>query len=937
MKLTITLLTFCLLLTFSAFAQNSYSVKGSVIDTTTTAKLANTSVSVLNAKDSTLVKYTRVNTAGTFSIGSLHKGVFILLVTYPDYADYVERFILDSATTTHDFGKVNMLLKAKLLADVIIKGTRAAIKIKGDTTEFDPRAFKIQPNATVEDLLKQLPGIQVDKDGKITAQGQSVPKVLVDGEEFFGDDPTLVTKNLRADMVDKVQLFDKKSDQATFTGIDDGQKTKTINIQLKADKKNGYFGKAEAGGGTDGVYQGSVLYNRFKAKSKFSAYGITGNNGKVGLGWEDSQKYTGGSNNVQFGDDGGMMIFFGGDGNDGLDSVGGQYNGQGIPLARTGGVHFDTKWNKDNESLNANYKIGSLAVDGTENTLSQNNTPDQSLNSTLGRKFHNYMFRQKLDGTYNIKIDTTANLKLMMDGTLKNSNTVSDNNSETDISGIKANTNGRNVVNNTDGKIFNASAFYTKKLKKKGRTFSLNISEALNQSNAHGYLKSTAQFFNNDGTVANTEVIDQLKTGKTNSSVLTANATYTEPLTKDFSLIFNYAFGYNHGISDLRSFNQSAPNVYNVQVDSLSNSYRLNELSNQVGAIFNYKTKKGTLNFGTKISNVNFNQMDEFTNVPFKRNFVNWNPQASFQYRFSQSQFIYLSYRGNTTQPSISQIQPIANNNDNLNIITGNPDLKPSFGNNFNFYYNSYKVITGQAIGVNGGYSFTSNPIVSNVTTIFTDTIRGKTVSKYVNLSNRTPHNYYFSTYFDKKVEKLDVNVGFNLRVNSSTSYSISNDALNKTIYNTYSGEINISKYKEKKYEFRISAGPNYTVSNSSLLTNINNNGRGFRTNGYLNVYLPAKFQIGSDVDYEFTAKTQTFNQDLKRTLVNANITKTFFKNDDLKLTLWANDIFNQNLGFNRTVNGNFIQQDSFTTIKRYLMFTVTWNFNSMAAIAPKK
>ncbi|MES2111270.1 MAG: carboxypeptidase regulatory-like domain-containing protein [Bacteroidota bacterium] len=232
MKFTILLVTACLLSSISAFAQNPYAVKGSVIDTTSNTKLTNATASVLNAKDSTLVRFTRVNSAGTFTLGNLKKGKFILLVTYPEYADYVENFTLDSVKTTRDFGKVSMLLKAKLLADVVIKGTRAAIKIKGDTTEFDPRAFKIQPNATVEDLLKQLPGIQVDKDGKITAQGQTVPKVLVDGEEFFGDDPTLVTKNLRADMVDKVQLYDKKSDQF-LTGFSGGAFSERISVDQR--------------------------------------------------------------------------------------------------------------------------------------------------------------------------------------------------------------------------------------------------------------------------------------------------------------------------------------------------------------------------------------------------------------------------------------------------------------------------------------------------------------------------------------------------------------------------------------------------------------------------------------------------------------------------------------------------------------------------------
>jgi hypothetical protein len=423
MKFTILLFSVFLFCTLHGSAQNGYSIKGIVADTAAKQKLQNTAVSVLNSKDSTLVTFTRAAKDGSFSIGNLRKGNFILLVTYPGYADYVEPFSLDSIKTTHDFGQLAMILKSKLLADVIVRGKRAAIKIKGDTTEFNASAYAIQPNAKVEDLLKQLPGIQVDKDGKITAEGQEVKKVLVDGEEFFGDDPTLVTKNIRADMVDKVQLYDKKSDQATFTGIDDGQKTKTINIKLKEDKKNGYFGKVEAGDGTDGYYEGQLLFNEFKAKQKFSTYLTIGNNGKIGLGWQDSQKY-GSSDNMEFGDNGEIYIMGSGNG-DGLDSFDGQYSGQGIPLARNGGLHYDSKWDGDKQSINANYKIGSLEVDGTSNTLTQNNTPSGIFNGNSNQTFDNFMFRQKADVTYQIKLDTTSNLKIKIDGTLKDTHTKS--------------------------------------------------------------------------------------------------------------------------------------------------------------------------------------------------------------------------------------------------------------------------------------------------------------------------------------------------------------------------------------------------------------------------------------------------------------------------------------------------------------------------------
>ena len=217
--------------------------------------------------------------------------------------------------------KVSLILKAKLLEEVVIKQKISAIKIKGDTTEFTADSFHVQANATVEDLLKKLPGIQVDKNGKITAQGETVQKVLVDGEEFFGDDPTLVTQNLRADMIDKVQVFDKKSDQAAFTGIDDGEKSKTINLKLKDNKKNGYFGKVNLGGGTDGYYENQLMINLFKKKKKLSAYGIMSNTGKTGLNWNERNSYGESfASNADFDDATGNIMFNGS--SDELDQLG---------------------------------------------------------------------------------------------------------------------------------------------------------------------------------------------------------------------------------------------------------------------------------------------------------------------------------------------------------------------------------------------------------------------------------------------------------------------------------------------------------------------------------------------------------------------------------------------------------------------------------------
>ncbi len=931
MKGIIFTLTFCFVTQFLS-AQNAYRIKGSVADTVANVKLQHTSVVVLNAKDSTLRKFTRVAEDGTFSIGGLNKGRFILLVSYPNYADYVEDFTLDSVNNEHDFKRISMLLKTRLLAGVIIKGTRAAIKIKGDTTEFDAGSFKVQPNAKVEDLLKQLPGIQVDKDGKITAQGQTVNKVLVDGEEFFGDDPTLVTKNIRSDMVDKVQLYDKSSDQAAFTGVDDGKKTKTINIKLKEDKKNGYFGKADVGAATDKYYQEQLLFNKFWGKKKLSAYGTLANTGKTGLGWQDSNKYGASGSNIETTDDGGI-IFYGG-GGDELDSFDGRYNGEGIPTARTGGLHFDNKWNSDKETINTNYKTGFLNVKGNRDALSQNSLPTGLIKSNTGQDFNNSIFRQKLDAAYTVKLDTTSTLKLTIDGTIK-SNKTRNNYLATSLRGNDTllNRNNRVLTNDGNEKILNASIFYTKKFKKKGRTFSANFSEALDENETKGYLNSEIDYYNNLGRLDSMQRINQYKTTNIKSNVFNSNFTFSEPLSKTIALTGNYRFILNNSSVDRLSYNQSLPGEYD-QVDmTLSNNYKLNQLSNQVGAVFNYKKNKTIFNFGTKIADVKYNQTDLYSNAVLKRHFLNYNPQASYQYKFSAQRSIHVDYNGNTSQPSIDQIQPVRVNTDPLNITIGNPDLKPSFTNRLSTYYNSYKVLSGQSIYLSGSYATTSNAIISNS---FTDSA-GKSTYRFTNLNGKQTANFYMYGGYYQKIKKLDFNVGLNANANGNTYYSYTNNVLNKTQSYTYSGQLNLSKYKEKKYEMYLSAGPTYTRSQSSLQTAVNNNGTGFNARGGFSVYLPKKFQINTDGNFQYQGKTASFNQDFKRFIVNASLIKSFFKDDGLKLSISGNDLLNQNVGFSRSATSTLLTQSTYTTIRRYFMFSIVYDFSKMGGATPNK
>lgn len=903
----------------AAFAQNPYTIKGFVTDTANNSKLHNASIIVLNAKDSTLYKFSRAAANGTFSIGPIKKGKFILLLTYPEYADYVAPFSLDSVNNSIDFKQINMNSKAKILNEVIIKGQAAAIKIKGDTTEFNARSYTIQPNDKVEDLLKKLPGIQVDAQGKITAQGKTVEKVLVDGEEFFGDDPTLVTKNLRADMVDKVQLFEKKSDQATFTGVDDGQKTQTLNIKLKEDKKQGYFGKVDAGYGTDDFYQIQAMINKFKNKEKIAAYFTSSNTGKTGLSWDDAGRF-GASGSTQVTDDG--MIFM--TGSDELDG-GGSYWGEGIPKANSGGLHYENKWDSDKQSINTNYKVGALNVKINKNTLNQNNLPSGIINSNTDNITENDMFRQKLDATYTIKLDTSSNLKVIIDGTLKNIQN-ENNFTSTALRGDNSllNTSQRFTTNDGKQQLFNLSALYTRKLKKPGRNYSLDLTNAYSNSNSDGFLKSNNNFFDENSNATRNEVIDQLKENDISTNKLATNFTFNEPLSKFLALVANYGISFSSNNSHRKTFDANATGAYDQLNQDFSNHFEANQLINQVGTVFSYKKGKAVITLGTKASFVNFDQKELYSNQTFNRNFINWLPQASYQYKFSAQKSFSFNYNGSTTQPTVSQLQPVRVNDDPLNIPEGNPLLKPSYNNRLNFYYNTYKVISNQSFYISGSANFTQNQIVSSN---ITDS-EGRTVYKSVNLEDKLPYSVNAYGGFSKKILG-SIGLGLNFNAGTSKFFNYVNSQLNATTSVNVSPSLNIYNYGEKN-EFYLSFGPRYTEQEASLQKQINNKGWGY--SGYLDLMrkLPKKITISASSQYSYQPSSAAFENSFEQLIVNANITKAFFKDETFKLNLSANDILNQNRGFRRTASGNSIVQTSFNNISRYFMFSLIWDFNKM-------
>ena len=918
------LLSCGLLFSVSLMAQSSL-ITGSVADTLEKKPLVNASILLLRPADSILLHHTRSDANGHFRLQHVTAGHYLLLVTYPSYADYVDEVeVKDSVVLP----PIPMVLKSTLLASVVVKGV-GAVRIKGDTTEFNTDSFRTEAGATVEDLLRKLPGIQVDRNGKITAQGESVKKVLVDGEEFFGDDPTLVTQNLRADMIDKVQVYDKKSDQAAFTGIDDGQREKTINLKLKDSKKNGYFGRLTAGAGTDGYYDEELMANYFRRKEKIAGYGILSNTGKTGLNWSERDNYgqsVFGSADVDA-STGAISIESTGDD---LDNWSGQYQGQGFPAVKTGGLHYNNKWNDDDQSFNGNYKYMDLSVTGNSTTNSQFILPDTVYYNSQRQLFNNRITRQTLDGTYEAKFDSTSSLKIMANGGIDQKTTFSGYHSvylASDSSLV--NSNDRTTSTTGDNRVLNSNLLFRKRFAKAGRTFSLDVRENYSDNTSSGYLNSETKLYSG-GILYSDSLIDQYKDYHTTKLLIDSRASYTEPLSKTSFLVVNYGVQIDNNRSNRDSYNKTLGGKYTALDSLYSNDYQYNVLTQRTGLAYRFTGKKLKFSAGTDVGVSHFDQHDLHADTLSTRRFVNWYPTAAISYAFTAMRRLSLQYNGVTTQPSVTQIQPIFTNEDPLNIYIGNPALKPQFEHRVSLFFNDYKVLTDRGIWANIWSTFTSNDIGTSVDV----DSAGRSVHQYVNVTGTWSLNGYLSYSF--KWKKPDIRFNIHGNANENSNSGIVNGLTNDTRSGTWSLGTGIYKSKEKKFFASIDLNASYTTSSSSINTGIVTQYWTYEIQPGGDLYLPLKFQLHADADINLRQKTPTFQTNNNVVLINAWLGKKLLNHDALLIKVSVNDLLDQNIGFNRTVNSNIITQNTYSTIRRFGMLSVVWNFTKAGTTAPK-
>ncbi|MBC7537031.1 MAG: TonB-dependent receptor [Ferruginibacter sp.] len=923
----ILLLSILLLSITFTFSQVS-SVKGSLRDTVSNTGVSNAVVALVTLKDSVLKKFTRSKPDGSYSFKDVKPGNYILMVMHPLFADFIDNIEIKNADEL--IPAIPVTSKSKLMAAIILK-TGSPMRIKGDTTIYTADSFNVTANANVEELLKKLPGIQVDKNGEIKAMGEKVEKVLVDGEEFFGDDPGMAVKNLRGDAVKEVQVFDKKSEQAEFTGIDDGKTQKTINLKLKDDRKTGYFGKVDLSGGLqkniDDRYNNNILYSTFKGKRKLSGFFLNGNTGQDGLSWEDGDKYGGGNDNVgmNMDEDGGVMYSWNGGGSDDEPYVNTE---NGFIKNINAGANYSNKWN-DKKTLNFSPKFNQQNYTNTTQTLTQQQVGNSILNSVSNdtNNIRRSNFKTKL--TYDVKIDSMNTLKVTGNANFYHNENESFSNSITNnTEGVKINSRDAITKNNNNKSALNANLIFKHKFKKARRTLSLTADWNYLGTEGTNYLQSTNVSFDPDFPYL--QAVDQKIDANKSSNKITGKLVYTEPLTKKLSLEFGYQVSYNFGNNDQLTYAKSAPGKYDLPVDTLTNQFKTTIWINTPSAKLSYSFKKLKFNFGAGVGFTNYDLRDKTFSKEYLRNYTNFFPSAGFTYNYKSNHSFRINYNGSTSQPTINQLQPLRNNTDRFDQYIGNPNLKPSFANTFNIQHNGYNFIKDLWAYQSANVSFTSNSFTNNISI---DTATGEKITQPVNTNGNISLTLYMGLG-KQKVKKLNINFNTGPFLNYTKFSNFLNNR--KSTSNTISTGINVylGKSKDKKYDFSLSDNLGY---NNNKTTENSNSNHYYTNNVSFNatVYYKKVWSINSDYQYYSRQKTAQTGSSINNSLWNARIQRTF-KNNEFTVYAKVRDILNQNIGIDRNFYGNTFTEIRNDRLKRYFLIGFAWDFKNKSGAAKK-
>ena len=909
--------------TTTLLAQKNGSVKGIAFDTISKLPVAAATITVLERKDSSLVTFTMTGNDGRFELKGLANGEYRLMISHVSYYNTNKYFTITDADKNAELGNVVLNDKAKILEEVVLAAEAPPVTLVGDTIQYNAGSFKTPPNASVEQLLKKLPGVKVEKDGTIKAQGEKVSRVLVDGKEFFGNDPKVATRNLPADAVDKVQVYDKQSDQAQLTGFEDGNYEKTINLKLKKDKKKGVFGKVNAGAGNKERYEGKFNVNSFKGARQFSAIGMVNNTNAEGFSFMDILNFTGELSRMQRGGGGNINLNVSGDEAAAMGiNAGGRNNG--INTAWGGGLNYNNIIGTKLD-FQSNYFYNRFNPNLESHLQRQYFLPDSSYfynqNSFTDNLNNNHRFN--LNTLF--QVDSMNSIRITPSFSYQKTN----NRSQTDyqtLSEDKIFTNDgfSNTTSASQGYNFRNDIIWRKKFSRKGRTFSLSLQTSLNESDGDGSLSSINSFFTPAGALLKRDTLNQQSNIKGDLRGYNVRAVYTEPVWKKSLLEFSVSKSNTSSTSEKITYDY---NKLNGKFDQYNNILS-NDFENTYGFInagmrMRTQKKKFSYSFGA-----NWQQAELEGKITtgikdslISKTFRNILPNARLQYNFTRFKSLSVSYNTATNQPTMAQLQPVPDNSNSLNIREGNPDLKQEYNHTLQTHLNLVSPYKNKNLFMFLTMQATQNKIVNY------DSINqlGVKRTKPVNVNGVYTVNSSISYSMPVRFLKGSVEISSNTGIFKTKQFI--NTVGNSIQTFSVGPELRLDMNPTEKLSLGFSAGFNYNKTKYSLQSALNTNYLSQEYNASLDWEMPKGFFFSTDFMYTINSQRAAgFN--IKVPLWNASISKQMLKFNRGELKFAVRDLLNKNVGISRNTNNNYIEDARVLTLRQFFLLSFTYSLS---------
>lgn len=792
-------------------------------------------------------------------------------------------------------------VKVDSMPPVTVRPVAMPPKIKGDTMEYNTANIRVQPNAAVEEMLRRLPGLQIDINGNITFNGEKIQRLLVDGEDIFGANPTLITRNFDADKIEKVQLIDQKSERSRFTGVDDGSRAKVLNLVLKASARNSYFGKTEAGADHKGIYSANGLVAGFKGKEQFMVLGMASNTGVTGFTGDASS---------------GAMLSVA------VSSVNnmGASAGIGIPRYIAGGLHYVNSWNVPDCHLVGNYQYANTYTRPETSTHSIQTISDSLYIQDQQSRSVNRSDQHWGYGTYDFSPSGMMSFRTAFYGVSSTGDNSLEATGSSRFNNNQVNNSDRHIESSGSIWIYGGSLDWKLRSKKPGHR-SLSITSAGNQqsTNTDGFLYSLNRFYRPNGSLQSSDTIDQRKKISDQLTNLSGSFNYTEKISPKVSAAFSYGLSYA-GNNPLQAAYDRGNGKYQDYIDSLSTNFKEHTFTHRVTFNLQGQFRKLGYTLGSDWNRYSYTQHNLLLDTTHRYIYNYIAPRIILDYVIKPTTVVNFSYSAGGQPPPMNQMSPVKNNNDPLHILIGNPALKPGFRQNFTLGFRRLKTLM---IRANLTVGIISNAITTKT---YTDTL-GRQISQAVNVDGGQSATLNFS--LNKTLKDLGIDAGFagNASYNRSLNY-INTDLSRNDNYNAGAG-FTLSKYVPDQFSMQLKTNLSWFSSRSSVNTANPIQYWAQNHSGSLSLYYLPHCELVTSAEYTWQGKSSSFSSNISTLFWNAYVLRHFM-NNRLAIKFQVNNILNQNSGISRT-NSNNVNTQSFTNVLgRYWMFSAIYRFNKV-------